>query len=172
MNNTIKDKVVLIGMPGCGKTTLGKVLASELIYNFYDMDSYIEQISKKTISELFLEGEEVFRAWETRACIELSKKKRAVISSGGGVVKKHKNIEILSEDCLILFINRPTAMIIEDVDASTRPLLKDGKKKIYQLYEERFMLYKEAAHIEINNIGFVKDTISIIKMKLKNRIKE
>lgn len=172
MNTALKDKVVLIGMPGCGKTTLGKVLASELNYNFYDMDSYIENISKKTIPELFLEGEEIFRTWETRACLELSKKKRAVISSGGGVVKKQKNIDILSEECLILFINRPTEMIIEDVDASTRPLLKDGKQKIYDLYEERFLLYKEAAHIEINNIGFIKDTISIIQRKLKNRIKE
>lgn len=168
----MKDKVVLIGMPGCGKTTIGKVLAKEINYNFYDMDSFIKDISKRTIEDLFNEGEDIFREVETDACIKLSKKKRAIISSGGGVVKKSENIDILKENCIIVFINRPIENIIEDVDVNTRPLLKDGKEKIYNLYEERIELYKNAADIEIENVGYLKDTIEIIKKELNNKIKE
>ena len=168
----MKDKVVLIGMPGCGKTTIGKVLAKEINYNFYDMDSFIKDISKRTIEDLFNEGEDIFRAVETDACIKLSKKKRAIISSGGGVVKKSENIDILKENCIIVFINRPIENIIEDVDVKSRPLLKDGKEKIYNLYEERIELYKNAADIEIENVGYLKDTIEIVKKELNNKIKE
>ncbi len=60
----LKDKVLLIGMPGCGKTTIGKLLATELNYNFFDMDKYIEDISGETVKELFEKGEENFRNWE------------------------------------------------------------------------------------------------------------
>ena len=82
----LKDRVFLIGMPGCGKTTIGKVLAKELNYTFYDMDKYIVDISGKEVHELFNEGEEVFRKWETEACKELSKKRNSIISTGGGEV--------------------------------------------------------------------------------------
>lgn len=168
----MKDKVVLIGMPGCGKTTIGKVLAKELNYNFYDMDSSIEMISNKSIKELFSQGEHVFREFETKACTELSKKKRVIISSGGGVVKKDINIQILKENCIILFINRPIEKIIEDVDIESRPLLKNGKEEIYNLYDERIELYKKAADIEIKNVGFIRDIIELIKKELNNKIKE
>ena len=159
-------------MPGCGKTTIGKVLANDLNYNFYDMDAYIEKIGNKTIKELFAEGEEVFRSYETRACIELSKKKRVIISSGGGVVKKQENMEILSESCIILFIDRPVDEIAKDVDVNSRPLLKDGKDKIYKLYDERYEKYKTACHIEVKNEGYLKDTLLDIEKELKNILKK
>ena len=63
-----RDKIILIGMPGSGKTTIGKILAKELNYNFYDMDDYIEETSKKSIKELFEKSEENFRNIETEAC--------------------------------------------------------------------------------------------------------
>ncbi|MCI7442251.1 MAG: shikimate kinase, partial [Clostridium sp.] len=122
----LKSNIVLIGMPGCGKTTVGKVLAKRLGYKFCDMDSYIQEISKKTIKELFEPGEENFRDWETKACEELSKCRNTIIASGGGVVKREKNIEILKKSCTILFIDRPVERIINDVDINSRPLLKDG----------------------------------------------
>lgn len=167
----VKDKVVLIGMPGCGKTTIGKVLANDLNYNFYDMDAYIEKIANKTIKELFAEGEEVFRSYETRACIELSKKKRVIISSGGGVVKKQENMEILSESCIIVFIDRPVDEIAKDVDVNSRPLLKDGKDKLYKLYDERYELYKKYSHITVKNEGFLKEVVDKMRICLKNKIR-
>lgn len=168
----IKDKIVLVGMPGCGKSTLGKLLAEKLNYNFYDMDDYIEKISESTIKDLFSKGEENFRKWETKACEELSLKKRAVISSGGGVVTKSRNIDILNKDCIILFINRPIEQIISDLETENRPLLKDNTSRIYDLYNQRINLYKKAAHIEINNSGIINETIKIIINELKDKIKE
>ena len=158
----LKSNIVLIGMPGCGKTTVGKVLAKKLGYKFCDMDSYIQEISKKTIKELFEHGEENFRDWETKACEELSKCNKTIIASGGGVVKREKNIEILKKNCTILFIDRPVERIINDVDINSRPLLKDGKERLYNLYDERYELYKKAADIQILNKGYLRDTIDII----------
>ena len=158
----LKSNIVLIGMPGCGKTTVGKVLAKRSGYKFCDMDSYIQEISKKTIKELFEHGEENFRDWETKACEELSKCNKTIIASGGGVVKREKNIEILKKSCTILFIDRPVERIINDVDINSRPLLKDGKERLYNLYDERYELYKKAADIQILNKGYLRDTIDII----------
>lgn len=158
----LKSNIVLIGMPGCGKTTVGKVLSKKLKYKFCDMDSYIQQISKKTIKELFEQGEENFRDWETKACEEFVKLNNTIIASGGGVVKREKNIEILKKNCTILFIDRPVERILSDVDINSRPLLKDGKEKLYSLYEERYELYKNAADIIILNKGYLRDTIDII----------
>ena len=160
--NNLKSNIVLIGMPGCGKTTVGKVLAKRLGYKFCDMDSYIQEISKKTIKELFEFSEENFRDWETKACEELSRCNKTIIASGGGVVKREKNIEILKKSCTILFIDRPVERIINDVDINSRPLLKDGKERLYNLYDERYELYKKAADIQILNKGYLRDTIDII----------
>ena len=160
--NNLKSNIVLIGMPGCGKTTVGKVLAKKLGYKFCDMDSYIQEISKKTIKELFEHGEENFRDWETKACEELSRCNKTIIASGGGVVKREKNIEILKKSCTILFIDRPVERIINDVDINSRPLLKDGKERLYNLYDERYELYKKAADIQVLNKGYLRDTIDII----------
>lgn len=158
----LKSNIVLIGMPGCGKTTVGKVLARILGYKFCDMDSYIQEISKKTIKELFEPSEENFRDWETKACEELSKCNKTIIASGGGVVTREKNIEILKKSCTILFIDRPVERIINDVDINSRPLLKDGKERLYNLYDERYELYKRAADIQVLNKGYLRETIDII----------
>ena len=158
----LKSNIVLIGMPGCGKTTVGKGLAKKWNYKFCDMDLYIQQMTKKTIKELFEPGEENFRDFETKACEELAKLNNTIIASGGGVVKREKNIEILKKNCTILFIDRPVERILNDVDINSRPLLKDGKEKLYSLYEERYELYKNAADIIILNKGYLRDTIDII----------
>ena len=168
----LKNKVYLIGMPGCGKTTIVKVLAKELNYSFYDMDKYIVNISGKEIEELFKGGEEEFRKWETRACKELSEKNRAIISTGGGAIKLPVNRNILKSTGLVVFIDRPTENIISDVEISSRPLLKDGVEKIYSLYDERYKLYKDTSHILIINDGFLRDTIDDIKEGIKDRVEE
>lgn len=168
----LKDKIVLIGMPGCGKTTIGRLLAKELNYNFYDMDKYIEDIYGKSIKELFEESEEIFRDFESKACHELSYKKRAIISSGGGVIKRKKNMDLFLEESIIIFIDRPLENIIEDVDTETRPLLSDGKERLYNLLEERYDLYNEYCHIKIVNSGFLKDIVLEIRDKIKERIKK
>lgn len=168
----VKDKVSIIGMPGCGKTTIGKVIAKELKYNFYDMDEYIENISGKCIKELFNEGEEIFRSWETRACEELLQKNRVIISTGGGVIKRSVNSKILRDFSVVVFIDRDPSNIVKDVDVDSRPLLKSGIEQVYKLYEERYNLYSEAANIRITNDGFIRDVIDDVKRSLNGKIKE
>ena len=159
----MKNKIVLIGMPGCGKTTIGKILSTQLNLKFYDMDEYIQETSGKTIAELFEKGEDNFRDLETQACRDLIKKNNVIISTGGGVVKRKENVDILKEDSTIIFLDRPVENIIGDVDVSKRPLLKDGKEKVLVLYKERYELYKKAADKIIVNDGTVKDVIEKIK---------
>ena len=162
----MKDKVVIIGMPGSGKTTIGKILGRELDLKFYDMDEYIQERTSKSILELFENGEDYFRNIETDMCRELSKEKNVLISTGGGVVKKKENIDALKKDALIIFLDRPVEKILEDVDVSKRPLLKDGKERVINLYNERYELYKKYAdEIVVNDA----DMIEVIE-RLKNVI--
>ena len=162
----MKDKVVIIGMPGSGKTTIGKILGRELDLKFYDMDEYIQERTSKSILELFENGEDYFRNIETDMCRELSKEKNVLISTGGGVVKKKENIDALKKDALIIFLDRPVEKILEDVDVSKRPLLKDGKERVINLYNERYELYKKYDdEIVVND----SDMIEVIE-RLKNVI--
>ncbi|MEO2601633.1 shikimate kinase, partial [Clostridium butyricum] len=153
----MKDKVVIIGMPGSGKTTIGKILGRELDLKFYDMDEYIQERTSKSILELFENGEDYFRNIETDMCRELSKEKNVLISTGGGVVKKKENIDALKKDALIIFLDRPVEKILEDVDVSKRPLLKDGKERVINLYNERYELYKKYAdEIVVNDSDMIE----------------
>lgn len=156
-----KNIILLIGMPGCGKTTIGKEVSKKLNYKFCDMDSYIEDISKSTVKELFEKSEDFFRDYETRACKELSRlNEKIIISSGGGVVKRKENIDYFMEKGIIIFIDRAIEDIVGDVDISSRPLLKDGKAKLYNIYSERYNLYNDYCHYKITNDKDIEDTIN------------
>ena len=159
----MKNKVVLIGMPGCGKSTIGKLVSRELKLNFFDMDKYIENITNKTIGQLFEKGENHFRDIETLACKELSKESNILISSGGGIVKRKNNIEILNKESYIIFIDRPLEDLLKNVDISKRPLLKEGRENIINLYKERYELYKLYSDKIVKNDKDLRDIINEVK---------
>lgn len=167
----MKDKVIFIGMPGCGKSTIGRIISKELNLKFFDMDNYIESMTSKTIPQLFEKGEEYFRNFETLACKELAQKSNIIISSGGGVVKRKENIEILKKEGYIIFIDRPLDDLLSDIDVSKRPLLKEGREKLIKLYEERYELYKSSADEIVENDKELRDVINkiigIVSLKLK-----
>lgn len=147
-----EDKnIVLIGMPGSGKTTLGKQLASRLGRTFVDADDFVGQLEGKTIADMFAVSEEYFRDAETRAAQELAKRRGLVVACGGGVIKRSVNIEIFKETGVVIFLDRSPDDIVTDVDVASRPLLKDGKQKVYDLYNERIALYRSAADYTIVN---------------------
>lgn len=163
----MKNKVVLIGMPGCGKSTIGKLVSKDLNLKFIDMDNYIEKMTDKTIPQLFEQGEDYFRDFETLACKELAEKSNVLISSGGGVIKRKENIQILQKESYIIFIDRPLEELLNDVDISKRPLLKDGREKLIKLYEERYELYKSSADDIVKNDKGLRNTIDIIEKLIK-----
>ncbi len=150
---------------GCGKSTIGKLLAQKLDYNFIDCDTYLEQKYEKTIDECFKISESYFRELESNCLEELTKGKSQIISTGGGVVTVEKNLEYLKDD-LVIFINRPLELILSDVDTATRPLLKDGKEKLIGIYDERINLYKKFCDFEIINDVDLDTIVDLILKKL------
>lgn len=156
--------IALIGILGCGKTTVGKALSEKSGIAFIDLDEYIEKKYNTTINEIFKQGEDVFRKMETEALKEVSTNIPSIISTGGGVIKKQENMEILKENSIIIFINRPIDNIAADIDISFRPLLAEGPLKLYSLYKERYPLYKKYADYEIIND---KDVDSIVNEIMK-----
>ena len=133
--------IVLIGMPGAGKTTIGKKLSEVLGRPVIDADDVVERQTGRTIKSLFQEGEDVFRSAETAAIRTLAVRDGIIISCGGGVVKRPENIACLQETGKIFFLNRELAAIAGCVDKTSRPLLNSAEDRLTQLYKERMPLY-------------------------------
>lgn len=160
--------IVLIGMMGCGKSSIGKQLARKLKLDWIDLDDYIEMKYATTISKLFEAGEANFRHYEHICCVEVSKRKKCLISTGGGIVMNDENIKALKKNSIIIYLDRPINEIVKDINISKRPLLKDGTEKLYELYELRHQKYIDACDIHIINDGPFYKTIQKIINVLKN----
>ncbi|WP_413526956.1 shikimate kinase [Marinilactibacillus psychrotolerans] len=160
----MKTNLVLIGMTGSGKTSIGRKLSTQLAAPFIDTDLYIESLTNQTISELFEISEQYFRTVESKVCKKLaSEVTHTVLSCGGGVVLNQENIQKLKQTGWIVFIDRPVDDIFQDIQTKNRPLLKDGKNKLYQLYKDRINLYREAADFIVENRSTMDDVIQEIE---------
>ena len=149
--------IVLIGMPACGKSTIGYWLSKKIGYPLLDTDKYLEEKENRIISDIFSnEGEEYFRNLETKYLKELSEKEGLIISTGGGAVKKKENIDILKKNGIVIFLNREINDISKE-NHKHRPLLQNINN-IQKLYDERIDLYKKYSDIIIKN----NDDMSII----------
>lgn len=143
-----KENIVLIGMPGVGKTTTGTALASELGRPFYDIDEMIVSMAGKSIPEIFAEdGEDAFRQAESEAAGELSKVTGAVIACGGGVVNREENYYTLAENGHIVFLNRDISLLPTD----GRPVSQ--AVPLERLYRIRLPLYRSWCDDEIEITG-------------------
>ncbi len=155
-----KENIVLIGMPGCGKSTIGKLLAEITGRVFTDTDAVIEELTGKHPSEIIrAKGEDTFRDIETQAVREVSKKSGIVIATGGGIVKRSKNIPLLRQNGRIFYLNCPTDELPVTPD---RPL-SSSREAIEELHRTRHPLYTAAADATV--------TISH-KNELKNNANE
>lgn len=159
--------IVLIGMPGSGKTTIGTLLSKKLNMKFIDMDEFIESTENKSISHMFEIGEEYFRNAESKSAKILGSESSLIIAAGGGVIKRKENIDYFKKNSIIVFINRPVDKIMEDIEIDTRPLLKEGKDRIYTLYDERLPLYKQYCDVEVLNDKSLNDAVNKIIDTLK-----
>lgn len=154
-----KENIVLIGMPSCGKSTIGKIVAKRLGKKFEDTDLLIEKETGKSVKRIFEDsGENYFRKIECDVIEKISKQTESVIATGGGAVLNKRNIESLKRNGKIFFIDRPLECLIATED---RPLSKD-KSAIERLYNERYAIYSSSCDKHIKSEGSIEDAVNSI----------
>jgi shikimate kinase len=159
--------IVLIGMMGSGKTTLGELLAKSLDWPFLDIDAYIE-VHYGTIPSLFEKGQDYFRDIEEKAVEYAASQHAHVISTGGGVVLRQRNVDRLKSGGTLFYLDRPVAEILETINADNRPLLKEGTDVLYRLYQERHPKYLSACDYRIDASGDLHTVLLRVTEILKN----
>ncbi len=156
------QNIILIGMPGCGKSTVGQALAEKLNREFVDADAVIEALAGKSIPEIFAQdGEEVFRDWETKALIDLGKRSSLVIATGGGCVTQLRNYPFLHQNGTIFWLQRE----LSKLPTKGRPLSQANP--LETLYAKRKPLYSAFADQTIDNDGTLEETLQQIEEALK-----
>lgn len=154
--------IVLVGMPGCGKSTIGKALSDRLGKTFCDTDEMIRQKAGMSIPELFEKsGEHRFRDLETESILESSARTDSVIATGGGTVLRKANMDALKRNGIIVYIKRP----LDRLDPAGRPLSKNTAA-LERMYNDRKSLY-EAADITVENDSDTKSCVDKILEILK-----
>ncbi len=143
-----QPNIILTGFMGTGKTTLGRLLAEKIGYEFIDTDTQIERETRKTITELFkTQGEAAFRKLESELVEGLAQKEGLVIATGGGLVLDPSNVAVLSKTGKIICLTASPEEILARVakQQDVRPLLqeKDPKAKIIDLLQQRDSVYRQ-----------------------------
>lgn len=149
------ENILLIGMPGCGKSELGKRIASRLKKPFVDTDAEIERAAGKTIPQIFRQdGEEAFRTLETQILAEITKHSGQVIATGGGIIKRPENLPLLRQNGRVLFIERA----LTQLPHKGRPL-SSSDDAVAALYRERLPLYCAAADLRFENNRTIAEAV-------------
>lgn len=175
MNTTISN-IYLVGMPGAGKTTIGRQLARRLQRRFVDVDHEIETRTGVRIPVIFdIEGEQGFRDRESRTLTELAAETDLVVATGGGAVLRRENRELLSRSGgVVVYLEASPATIFERTSRDgNRPLLQvaDPRAKVDELFRVRDPLYREVADIVIPvaENGGVTRAVRLIEKELQAR---
>ena len=163
-----KERICLIGMPGSGKSTIGKQLSKKLKYSFFDTDEEIEKKEKTNIKNIFSKmGEDYFRSVESTIFNELMNKNKIVISTGGGlIIKNLKKLKLSFNIYLYCNLEILTQRASRN---NLRPLLNENTSlQIKNLFNERKEIYNKLSDITINTTISPKNTINEILKALNN----
>ncbi len=160
---TTMKKIFLIGFMTSGKSTVGKELAAELNYAFYDLDQVIEQQTATTIARLFDQGEEFFREKERCALRNVVEKtaEKSVIAVGGGTPCHKDNMRLMLQNGIVIFLDVTEEMLAERLNnkEASRPMLQHHDW--HQLLQQRLPFYQTAHHTIANN-GTSQDAVAQI----------
>ena len=149
----LERHIFLIGMPGCGKSSLGRRVANQLRLPYIDTDHRITDTVGCSVVEMFAKyGEQAFRHAETNLLIQLSREQPGLVSTGGGMVLRDINRTIMRNHGVIILIDRPLPEILGDIKLDRRPMLAEkGLPEVERLYHERIDAYRAAADAVLDN---------------------
>ncbi len=167
MLNKKLGKICMIGMPGSGKSTIGRALSDHFKFNFYDTDEQIELESQSRIKDIFInEGEDYFRKLERSIFKKLLLNRNIVISAGGGIILKNKD---LLKQTFNIYLNCDLETLIKRTSRNkNRPLLKNNvEKNIKLLFNDRKETYNKLSDLTINATSNTQKTIRNILDHLK-----
>ena len=154
--------IVLIGMPGCGKSTIGALLAEKQNRKFLDADEEIIRLAGKSIPDIFAQdGEDVFRRWETTTLENLGKQSGLVIATGGGCVTQSRNYPALHQNGHIVWLERELSLL----PTQGRPLSQANR--LEEMYALRRPMYEAFGDIRVSNAGCPEDTVNEILSHLE-----
>lgn len=161
----MSNSIALCGFMGCGKSTIGKLLAQILNFDFVDMDDFICSLEHRSINQIFSQnGEPYFRNLELNASSTLSTLPSTVIATGGGAIINPKIVENFHKNNVeIVFIDSPFYDIIHRIRMdNTRPLLNNGIDDLQKLYQFRYPHYKNAADFIVQNVNIPPYDVALL----------
>lgn len=146
--------IILVGMPGSGKSTIAALLAEQLGRSIVDADQKVIELAGKSIPDIFAEdGEVIFRQWETQALSDLGKKSQLIIATGGGCVTQQRNYPLLHQNGMIFWLQRELDLLPTD----GRPLSQI--QKLSDMYAMRKPMYEAFSDYQIDNNGTCQESI-------------
>ena len=155
--------IVLIGMMGCGKTTVGGLLAARLGRELADTDAWVEAREGRTIAQIFAdEGETYFRDRERDAAAELARRQDLVIACGGGLPLRPDSIGCLKESGVVFWLDRDPGETYDAESMAGRPLAQDGRAAFLARFRQREPVYRAAAHHTVTNFSGPETTVQTI----------
>ena len=161
-------RILLCGFMGSGKTSIGQALAFRLRWDFVDTDLMIEKRQKKSIPQIFQQqGEEAFRQMEAETAKILGRRKRVVISTGGGFMTRPETIEALKKSSggfdSVVFLDCSFETCYQRIRVSDRPLVRQNTREgLREIFDRRRELYLKAADAVIPNEGTIGQTVEKI----------
>lgn len=165
-------KIVFVGPMGAGKTTIGRQVAAQLKWEFFDSDRLVEERTGVSIPLIFeLEGEEGFRWRETEVIKEISSVDNIVLATGGGAILREENRQYLKQNSLVIFLHASLEQLFERTSKDkNRPLLQDEnpKEKLRSILDQRIHIYEDMADLIVKtdhqSVNYtVKKIIELIK---------
>jgi shikimate kinase len=168
------ENIVLIGFMGSGKSTIGRLVARRLRFQFLDTDRVVAERARMTIPEIFeRHGEPHFRERETAVLESLLTVKRHVFATGGGIVTQPRNIPLLRELGLVVLLSADPEEIYRRVSRNAgRPLLQveNPKERVLEMMAERRPLYEAAAQFEVDTTTLRHDEVATLVINEARRV--